>query len=67
MKVKTIEPMIVSQEEGAPINAFRQDSYNMGTNIGRNVTIMYDAHDDDTTEYIIIVNRMTGERIKVEF
>lgn len=48
-------------------NPFEHDTFRMGTDIGRNITIMYAAHKAEYCEYIIIVDKTTGERISVDF
>lgn len=49
------------------VNPFTQDLLNMGTTLGKNVLAMKRNHDDENCEYVILLNRTTGERIKVEF
>lgn len=51
-------------EKGA-INPFRQDSYHMGTQLGTNAVAMFANFDKDNCEYLILVNTITGERLKV--
>lgn len=46
-------------------NPYQHDLYNMGINIGNNLTVMYAATREEFAKYIIILNNVTGERIKV--
>ena len=46
-------------------NPFWHDVYNMGLYIGDNLTIMYNVHNDEPAEYIIIIHKPTGRRIKI--
>ena len=47
------------------VNPFLYDIFNMGTPIGNNVWIMHRNHTTEKTEYFIITNVETGERVKV--
>jgi hypothetical protein len=46
-------------------NPYHHDFFNMGTPVGNNLTIMFAATNKEFAKYIIIVNNVTGERIKV--
>lgn len=46
-------------------NPFNHDSYLMGTTIGKNLTVMYENHPDNSCKYLVLVNTKTGERIKI--
>lgn len=46
-------------------NPYHHDYYNMGTQVGNNLTIMFAATNKEFAKFIIIVNNVTGERIKV--
>ena len=48
-------------------NPFLHDLYNMGMDIGRNVTVMFEAHNGEKADYIIVINKETGERIRLVF
>ncbi len=48
-------------------NPYHEDTHHMGTDIGTNCAIMYEAHDTERAKYIIVVNKITGERKKLEF
>jgi len=48
-----------------PGNPYKSDLYHMGTQIGKNVIVMYANHTSEQQDYIIIVNPETGERIKI--
>jgi hypothetical protein len=63
----TIEPMepMTTNGDNTPINPFLQDSYHMGTTLGKNVTVMYPNFPKENCEYLILVNTMTGERKRV--
>lgn len=56
---------IESLENYGPGNPFLFDAYNMGIEIGNNVTIMMGNHKNEECKYVIIVNTDTGERIRV--
>jgi hypothetical protein len=60
MKVTKLEPF----PPGA--NPYTQDAYNMGTSIGNNVEVMYDKHPSQHASYLIVVNKETGERLRIE-
>ena len=61
--------MKINELESFPpdVNPFCFDAYNMGTSIGKNVVIMYDKHPNQVAEYLIIVHKPTGKRIRVTF
>lgn len=46
-------------------NPFNHDLYHMGTKLGTNVIVMYANHPSEEMTYLIIVNVITGERMKV--
>jgi len=46
-------------------NPFRYDSYHMGVEIGNNVTAMFASNQDGSIDYVILVNKVSGRRIKV--
>jgi hypothetical protein len=45
-------------------NPYLHDSYNMGTGIGDNVEVMFGTR-GNICEYLIIVDKVSGRRIKV--
>jgi hypothetical protein len=47
-------------------NPYHHDLSNMGTNVGNNLTIMFAATSSEQAKYIIVVNKTTGERIKIQ-
>lgn len=47
-------------------NPFHHDAYHMGTTLGTNCTILFANHSDKECEYIIVVNTVTGERLKID-
>jgi hypothetical protein len=61
IKVKKAEPFPANE------NPFLHDSYNMGTTIGTNVTVMFDNHASERCNYLIVVNTETGERVRIVF
>ena len=46
-------------------NPFNHDLFHMGTKLGTNCTIMYPNHKDEECKYLIIINTVTGERLRV--
>jgi hypothetical protein len=48
-------------------NPFLSDNFNMGTYVATNVAVMFRNFDNQKADYIIIVNTVTGERIKIKF
>ncbi len=48
-------------------NPYHHDAYHMGQDMGTNVTIMYPNHAHQECKYLIIINKKTGERMKVLF
>ncbi len=61
MQVKTLESFVPN------VNLFLQDAYHMGTKIGENCIIMFEKFDNEIQKYIIVINPITGERIKITF
>lgn len=49
----------------AGANPFNHDYYHMGTYVASNVAIMHATHDDQRATYVIVINRETGERVRV--
>jgi len=49
------------------INPFHYDHFLMGCSIGKNVSIMFEKHNDEVQKYIKIINTETGEQIKIRF
>lgn len=47
-------------------NPFHHDTFNMGTQIAANITIMHRSHTSEKAEYLIIVNTDTGERLRID-
>ena len=60
-KIETLNPIPPKS------NPFSYDSYNMGTKIGANCTVMYDKFPRENHSYLIVINTATGERVKLEF
>ena len=46
-------------------NPFCHDPYHMGTQLGSNVIVMHENHNDKPADYLIIVHIPTGQRIRV--
>lgn len=66
MKITTMSPM-EPNEDGSPINAFRQDfSNNLGTNVGSNVTVMFSRFENEVHDFLIVIDRISGERIRID-
>ena len=66
MKIEQMTPMTPNQN-GEPINTFQQDSYHMGQFLGSNVAVMYQNFETQECQYLIVVDRLTGQRIKIAF
>lgn len=63
-------PLEVPQEirnEQGQFNPFLVDHFHMGIHFSRNITIMMRNHDTDRADYMVLVNRTTGERIWIDF
>lgn len=62
---------MIHTEQMPPIpaneNPYKHDHYNMGIDIGKNITVMFEAHDDQQAKYLIIINKETGERMRLVF
>ena len=48
-------------------NLFLQETYLMGTDIGSNIIIFHENHPGKKMEFMILCNKITGERIKINF
>ena len=46
-------------------NPFHHDSYNMGQQIGTNITAMFANHSTEKMRYLILVDNKTGKRVKI--
>jgi len=46
-------------------NPFNHDLFHMGTKLGNNCMIMHSNHTTEKCDYLIIVNTVTGERLRV--
>lgn len=59
---------IVEKDSFPPdANPFHYDAFNMGTYLGTNVALMYGNHPDQHCGYLIVVNRKTGKRMRIDF
>ena len=68
MKIEDLEPMTTNPEDlnqDGFINPFHQDLTSMGTQIGKNVTVLHMNFPSEVAESIVIVNTKTGERIRI--
>ncbi len=58
-------------EEMSPIpagsNPFVHDHYHMGTTLGSNVLVMHENHKNAPAQYLIIVHKPTGQRLRIIF
>jgi len=66
MKVDILEPLPLN-EDGSPINPLRHDLVSMGTHLGTNVMALHDNFDTQQAKWLIIVDQLTGQRIKITF
>ena len=48
-------------------NPYTHDLFNMGCSVGNNIEVMYAAATSERAKYLIVINKETGERIKLEF
>ncbi len=48
-----------------PGNPFLEDSYHMGTKLGENCIVMYKNFPTKECPYLIIIDTITGERIRI--
>lgn len=60
--------MKITKLESFPpnVNPFCHDVYNMGVNIGLNFCVMFDKHPSERAGYLIVVNKETGERLRID-
>lgn len=49
------------------VNPFTQDIENMGQYLGTNCAVMYGNFEDKECRYLIVIDIVTGERIKIIF
>lgn len=47
-------------------NPFKHDHYRMGHYIGKNVIIMMEKFDNEHQNYIIVIDKVTGKRVRIE-
>ena len=59
--------MQVEQMESLPPNSnpFCHDHYHMGTMLGSNVLVMHENHADKPAQYLIIIHKPTGQRLRI--
>lgn len=46
-------------------NPFKHDLYNMGTSLGTNCIVMHSNFSRDECPYLIVINKETGERVRL--
>ena len=66
MSIDDSNPLVQKNDHGC-INPFLQEAVLMGTQVGRNVTIMHRNFERDECPYLIVIDTRTGERIKITF
>lgn len=47
-------------------NPYLGDSFHMGQAVGKNLEMMFANHDSQPCGYVIFVNKLTGERVRVD-
>jgi len=47
------------------VNIFAQDAFHMGTVLAENILILHANHPHQRADYLLIVNRETGEQYKL--
>ena len=59
----------VIEKESIPPNSnpYHYDLYNMGTDLGNNITAMFGNHRKERMRYLILINNNTGKRIRFVF
>lgn len=65
----SVTPMLsfpTSDDPSTPINPYRHDAFHMGMPMGKNFVIMHRNHPSEDCPYLIFVNTVTGDRVKVE-
>jgi hypothetical protein len=60
-------PSDAPRDKEGNINPFHYDAYHMGEDFSRTVMLMFPNHKPEKTEYLILVNKKTGERAWIEF
>lgn len=57
----------VQQMESFPPgeNPYWHDAYRMGMRLGTNVEVMFEKFEHEVQPYLVIVNKVTGERIRI--
>jgi hypothetical protein len=49
------------------LNIMHQDLFHMGQPVGNNGYMLFHAHQTEEARYVVIVNKKTGESVKVIF
>jgi len=47
------------------VNPFCHDAYHMGTSLGSNVMVMHENHTNKPAQYLIIIHKPTGQRLRI--
>jgi hypothetical protein len=66
VKTTVLKPFTAPTDPTQRLNPFLQDPMNMGTYLGKNLGVMFGNFDKEECGYIILVNLITGERIRVD-
>jgi len=56
---------LLSIEAGS--DPMREDIFNMGMKLAKDVTLMFPNHPSEEARYLIIIDEKTGKRLKVTF
>jgi hypothetical protein len=66
MQVEEMTPL-TPNPDGTPINPVNQDPFLRGHTLGRNVTVMVERFDSQHQNYIVVVDTLTGKRLRICF
>ncbi len=64
--IQELEPFDL-KDEIPPINPYRFDGMRMGEAFGKNIEVMYSHHASEERDYVILVDKMTGRRWRINF
>lgn len=48
-------------------NPFQADHYHMGAKFSKTVELMFANHPEESGKYLLLVNKKTGERMRIDF
>ena len=65
MRIKFV-PMERLPSVDGEINPYLHDLENMGSTIGKNLHCMQGNHDTEKCRYLILIDTITGDRVKIE-